>query len=289
MKTGPIRRLAQTDDVCGEGAVFHPTHNAIYWTDINRHLLHRYHLETTAVTTWTFAQPVTALTLTTNPEVLLVVLGGEIILWQPSTNRRTRTLYNLPTYPACRNNDARVDPAGTLWFGTMQNNLAPDGSTKDVTENLGELFSLNPAGEVKLWQQNIGIANTIAWSPDTRTMYFGDSIANTLWQYDFAASAISNQRIFAAGFERGLPDGSAMDSEGCLWNCRYFGAAIVRWSPSGAVDRILEVPVPNPTTCTFGGPNLTTLYFTSAGNGGLYSLETGVEGLPSTPYSLTDN
>lgn len=294
MKTGPIRRLAQTDDVCGEGAVFHPTHNAMYWTDINRGLIHRYHLETTAVDTWTpvsdgKAQPVTALTLTTDPEQLLVVLGGEIILWRPANNRTTRTLYKLPTYPASRCNDARVDPTGTLWIGTMQNNVAPDGSTKEVTENLGKLLSLSPAGELKIWQKDIGISNTFAWSPDTRTMYFADTLANTIWQYDFAASTISNQRIFNHGFARGLPDGSTMDSEGYLWNCRYGGSAIIRFAPNGDVDRIIEVPVPNPTTCTFGGPNLTTLYFTSAGNGGLYSIETDVEGLPSTPYNLTDN
>ena len=92
---------------------------------------------------------------------------------------------------------------------------------------------------------------------------------------------------FFGGFDRGLPDGSAMDSQGYLWNCRYGGGCVVRVAPDGRIDRIIEMPVTNITTCTFGGPDLTTLYVTTAANGeaverlggSLFSIETGVPGL----------
>ena len=77
-----------------------------------------------------------------------------------------------------------------------------------------------------------------------------------IWSYDYdrARGAIPNEvRVFFADFDRGLPDGSTMDSDGYLWNCRYYGGCIVRVAPDRTVDRVVEMPVKNITTCTFGG------------------------------------
>ncbi|WP_158823592.1 SMP-30/gluconolactonase/LRE family protein [Granulicella sp. S156] len=290
-----IRCIARTADVCGEGVVWHPPHDAIYWTDVNRRLLHRLLLSSNHLQTWEFDEPVVALTLTTNPEELLVVLGGHILLWNPESDRRDTILYKLPQWPATRCNDARVDPAGTLWFGTMQNNVAADGSTRETTECIGQLLSLDGSGVVKTWQSGVGIANTIAWSPTDDLMYFGDTLRNeiSVYDYDKLAQQISRRRVFSEGFDRGLPDGSAMDSEGFLWNCRYGGGCIVRFAPDGAVDLVIDTAVPNPTTCTFGGSDWKTLYFTSAGegtqlggveDGGIFSMRTHVAGLPSASF-----
>jgi len=290
-----IRCMARTADVCGEGVVWHPAHNAVYWTDVNRGLLHRLLLSSNHLQTWEFDEPVVALTLTTNPEELLVVLGGHILLWNPERDRRDTILYMLPQWPATRCNDARVDPAGTLWFGTMQNNVAADGSTREVTEHIGQLISLDAHGVVKTWQSGVGISNTIAWSPTDDLMYFGDTLRNeiSVYDYDKSAQQISRRRVFSEGFDRGLPDGSAMDVEGFLWNCRYGGGCIVRLAPDGTVDLIIDTTVPNPTTCAFGGPDWKTLYFSSAGegtqrggveDGGLFSMRTHVAGLPATSF-----
>ncbi len=98
---------------------------------------------------------------------------------------------------------------------------------------------------------------------------------------------LKNRRVFTAGFDRGLPDGSAMDSEGYLWNCRFFGSCILRIAPDGLVDRVVEMPVSNITHCAFGGPNLKTLYVTSASigapvgerlAGGLFAIDMDVPG-----------
>jgi sugar lactone lactonase YvrE len=291
-----IRCLATTQDVCGEGCVWHPQQNAVFWTDINRGLLHRHSLDTGTIETWRFDQPVTAVVLTTYDAVLVLVLGGRIVAWDSGTHQIIDVLFRLPDWPAVRCNDARVDPAGVLWFGTMQNNVKIDGTTSDVTEWRGALYSLVPGADPKQWHSGFGITNTLAWSPNGETMYFGDTLANCLYRgaFDPVSSRLESREIFFTGFPRGLPDGSAMDAEGHLWNCRYGGACIVRIAPDCSIADIVETPVNNPTTCAFASIDANTLLFTSAANatqpsqteGSLYSLQTSVRGLLSTPLRL---
>ena len=296
MPSAAIRCLATTLDVCGEGCVWHPQQNAVFWTDINRGLLHRHSLEAGAIETWRFDQPVTAVVLTTNDAVLVLVLGGSIVVWDTRTHQIIDVLFRLPEWPAVRCNDARVDPAGVLWFGTMQNNVRSDGTTSDVTEWLGALYSLVPGDEPKQWHSGFGISNTLVWSPKGETMYFGDTLANCIYRgsFDPVSSRLESRDIFFTGFARGLPDGSTMDSEGHLWNCRYGGSCIVRVAPDGSVAGMTETSVKNPTTCAFASADANTLLFTSAASttppnpaeGSLYSLQTSVRGLLSTPLHL---
>ncbi|MEZ2347927.1 SMP-30/gluconolactonase/LRE family protein [Terriglobus sp. RCC_193] len=291
-----IRCLAATGDLCGEGCVWHPQQNAVFWTDINRGLLHRLEIENGNVETWRFDQPVTAVVLTNRTELLVLILGGRIVLWNTRTHRETDTLFRLPEWPALRCNDARVDPAGVLWFGTMQNNVRSDGTTLDITEWSGALYSLAASGEVKQWHSGFGISNTLAWSPNGETMYFADTLANTIYRghFDPIHSILEGREIFFRGFERGLPDGSTIDAEGYLWNCRYGGSCIVRIAPDGTVARIIDTPATNPTTCTFTSGDKETLIFTTAGNAmsqgkpaeSLFAFESGVRGLPVTPFAL---
>src|ERR1700758_38035 len=251
--------VAPTGDVCGEGAVWHAAHNSVYWADINRFLLHRFTLADQSVRTWFFDEPVTALTLTDRADTLLIVLGSRVILWEPATDTRHEPLFCLEGWPHVRLNDARADPRGSLWMGTMRNNVNPDGTMSEAGGKDGVLYRLDPDRKVTVWRKDIGISNTLTWSPDLRHYYFGDSLANVIWQSDYDASKgeIANERPFLAGFERGAPDGSAMDSEGYLWNCRFFGACIVRVTPGGKIDCVVEMPVHNITTCTFGGADRT--------------------------------
>lgn len=289
--------LAATNDICGEGAVWHPEDASVYWTDINRRLLHRYTLSNSEIDTWQFDEPVTAVALTQDPEQLLIVLGGKIILWSTRLHRCTATLFRLSSWPTVRCNDARVGPDGALWFGTMQNNVRSDGGSIPITQNLGELLCLEGGGKTKVWHADIGIANTVAWSPAGDYFYFGDTLRNVIYASGFDRSAgLTTQPVtFAKDFPRGLPDGSAMDSQGYLWNCRYGGSSIVRFAPDGAVAEVVEAPVKNPTTCAFGGIDLKTLYITSAiapdinegGLGGaLFGMEVEVAGLPVNLFCL---
>ncbi|HLW89854.1 MAG TPA: SMP-30/gluconolactonase/LRE family protein [Roseiarcus sp.] len=287
--------VAPTGDKAGEGAVWHAAHAALYWTDINRFLIHRFAPADHCVRTWFFDEPVTALILTDRDDTLAVVLGSRVIFWEPATDQRRDHGYRLEGWPFVRFNDARADPRGSLWVGSMRNNVNADGSEGKAGGTDGILCRIDPDASAKIFRRDIGIANTLAWSPDQRRFYFGDTLANVVWAYDYDAKtgAISNERPFLAGFSRGLPDGSTVDAEGYLWNCRFSGGCIVRVAPNGAIDRVVDMPVTNITTCTFGGLDRKILYVTTASieaprserlAGGLYALASTVGGLPENKF-----
>ncbi len=289
MGTWEPQCIAPVGDWCGEGPVWCAEEQSLYWTDINRFLIHRLDPEG-AVRIWTFDEPVVALTVTGQPGTLAVVLGSRVVYWTPSTGEQRDHGFHLPGWPAVRCNEARPDPRGSLWIGSMKNNVAADGAPLEAGGNDGVLYRIDADGAVSQWKQGIGISNTMAWSPDRSRFYFADTLRNAIYVYDYnlQTGAISNERPFLTGFEKGKPDGSAMDREGYLWNCRHSGGAIVRISPDGAIDRVVEMPVTNITSCTFGGADYSTLYITTASleappkrfAGSLFSLKTEVPGLP---------
>lgn len=277
-------------DVCGEAAMWSAREEAVYWSDINRFLIHRYDSQHGSTRTWHFDEPVVALSLTSEPGRLLVGLGSKLIWWWPATDRRQDQGFVLPGAPGTRLNDGRADPLGNFWVGSMRNNVLPDGDPGEAGGTDGLLYRITPDGSVTEWVHSIGISNTVCWSPDHRTFYTADTLANVIWAFDYDTQdgSIGNQRTFQEGFERGMPDGSAIDAEGYLWNCRFFGRSIVRLSPAGIVDRVIDMPVKNITTACFGGPDLKTLYVTSASAlrdpgdrlaGSLWSIQADVPGL----------
>ena len=296
MVTTPVC-VVPAGDRCGEGPVWHSAQQALYWTDINRFLIHRFDPGMGSVISWFFDEPVTAMALTDRDETLAVALGSRLILWTPKTDERRDHGFRLPGWPAVRSNDARPDPRGSFWLGSMRNNVNPDGSSGVCGGQDGVLHRIDPDGRVTEWKRGIGISNTLAWSPDRTKFYFADTLENTVYVYDYDAAngAIAGERVFFAGFPRGAPDGSTVDSEGYLWNCRYGGSCIVRVAPGGAIDRVIEMAARNPTSCTFGGPDLRTLYITTAGvdappserlGGSVFALQTDVPGQPENRFGI---
>jgi sugar lactone lactonase YvrE len=274
-------------DICGEGAVWHPEQGALYWTDVNRFLLHRYLPSAKTTESWLFNEPVISVNLTTEIDRLLLVLATQIGFWTPTKHPQFEIIHMLPTAPEMRFNDAKVDPRRSLWVGTMRNNVGPGGENLDVEFSDAVLYRLDPDGLVTEWMHGIGISNTVAWSPDHSTFYFGDTIANAIYSfaYDRETGAISTRRPFLVGYEQGLPDGSAMDANGCLWNARPHASCLARIRPDGNIDCLVPLPILKPTTCAFGGPDLQTLFITSARSderlsGGLFSLRSDVPGHP---------
>jgi sugar lactone lactonase YvrE len=143
---------------------------------------------------------------------------------------------------------------------------------------------------VTVWADEIGISNTLCWSPDRSRFYFGDTLKNSIdvFHYDDSTGDIKRIGPFFSAFGRGLPDGSAIDNEGCLWNCRFHGGCIVRVGPNGEVLTTIDLPMTNITTAVFGGADLKTLYVTTASDqkapgdrlaGSLVAVRTGATGL----------
>jgi sugar lactone lactonase YvrE len=287
--------VAEVGDQTGEGIVWIEEERAAYWTDMTRFLIHRWTMETHAVTTWAFGEPVVALGRTDSPGILLVALGSRLIFWRPADNRRSNHSAEIPGWPRVRFNDGRPDPAGNFWVGSMWNNIAPNGEVCDVSLIEGILYRIDPDGAASEHRHGVGISNTVCWSPDGRKFYFGDTLANRIWVFDYdrRTATISNGRDFFSGFDRGLPDGSCVDSAGYLWNCRFGGACVVRIAPDGSLDRVVEMPCRYITTATFGGDALKTLLITTANRdgtsdqfaGNLFALKVDVPGLDELRYA----
>ena len=290
-----LRCVAATGDICGEGATWSADEHCLYWVDINRFLLHSLQISTGKVKTHFFDEPVVALSLTDVAGKLLVALGSKLVFVSIETDHRQDLKITLPGAPLVRFNDGRTDPRGNFWIGTMSNNVGPNGESLDIVDGQGSLYRYSFSGELEEFENGIGIANTLCWSPDQQHFYFGDTLKNEIraYSYDMETGNIGVGRPHFSGFDRGLPDGSAIDSQGYLWNCRYGGGCIVRVSPAGEIDKIIDIPAENITTCAFGGADLSTLYITTAREqenskyrlaGCLFALETDVKGLPENKF-----
>jgi sugar lactone lactonase YvrE len=286
-----LRCVAPVGDRCGEAATWCPQEQALYWCDVNRFLIHRIDAAE-RVSSWFFDEPVTALSLTETPGLWLVALASRLILWRPDDDSRRDHGFRLAEWPTARLNDGRTAPNGDFWIGTMANNVGPHGEPGETPFGHGVLHRVQPGGAVTEQKRGLGISNTVCWSPDRRTFYFGDTQQNTIWAYDYDPDSgeIANERPFFAGFARGVPDGSSIDAQGRLWNCRFDGGCVVCIAPDGGIDHVLEIPVRNVTTCAFGGPDLATLYITTAAMmttpsdrlaGSLFAYAAGVAGLES--------
>jgi sugar lactone lactonase YvrE len=284
--------LVPAGDWTGEGAIWKADEQSVYWVDLSRFLIHRLDLQAGCHRSWMFDSPPTALALTDRADTLVVALASRAILWMPATDERAEFSDHLVDWPEMRLNDGGAGPDGGFWVGSMRNNVASDGTHVDVEHSTaGALFQLGRSGSCKVVQSEIGIANTICWSAEADLFYFADTIKNKIWVFDYEASSgsISNRRPFLSGYERGLPDGSAVDQDGYLWNARYGGGCVIRIAPDGRVDRVVDMPVTNITTCCFGGADLRTLFVTTAHvvggtperlEGSLFSLGVDTPGLP---------
>ena len=131
----------------------------------------------------------------------------------------------------------------------------------------GSFYRVDPDGRVTKQFGDVIVSNTVAIAPDQRTLYFSDTRRHVTWAFDLdaAAGALSNRRIFVdhrAAAER--PDGACIDADGCVWIAIFAGGRVVRYTPAGKVDRTIALPVTNPTCPCLGGPDLRTLYITTA-------------------------
>ena len=190
--------------------------------------------------------------------------------------------------PRERINDGKCDPRGRLWFGTQAKE-----------EGKASIWRLDGGG-LRRMTGGINIANGFAWSPDERTLYLSDSPARRIYAHPFDADAgtLGERRLFAdlSGGD-GFPDGAATDAEGCLWSAQWEGGRVIRFAPDGREAGRIELPVPIPTSCAFGGAERRELYVTTAQiglndekieaaweSGDLFRVGMEVPGVPVSPF-----
>ncbi|HEY7765508.1 MAG TPA: SMP-30/gluconolactonase/LRE family protein [Aestuariivirgaceae bacterium] len=287
-------------DRLGEGPCWHPGELALYWTDVPSKTIKRWDPRTGDHMGWPMPEMVTAISVRRSGGLIVASHRG-IDFFDPRTGTGTRFVEPERDKPQNRSNDGKCDRQGRFWYGTMMNNFAEDMSEMPITANTGGLYRIDGDGSVTVFEQGLGIANTFAWAPDERTMYFADTL-DAIYAYDFDAPSgmISNRRIFANADTGtyGLPDGSTIDAEGFLWNARWDGGCIIRWAPDGTIDRIVEFPCRRVTSCIFGGADLDTLYVTTVRYGlsdaelseqplagSIFACDPRVKGLPDGQFA----
>ncbi len=157
-----------------------------------------------------------------------------------------------------RLNDGRVDARGRFWVGTMDNQLhRPQGA----------LYRVDADGTFEQMVPGVVVSNGIAFSPDNRFLYFTDTRRHTTWRFrfDLDDGRIFDRQVFADYTATGdRPDGACVDVDGGIWTAFFGGGRIVRYTPDGAIDLIVPMPVSNPTCVCFGGQDFRTLYITTA-------------------------
>jgi sugar lactone lactonase YvrE len=289
-----IRCIVQGADILGEVPVWDARSWRLWWVDVRRPAFQCYDPASGRF----FARRL-------HPDLLIgsyafrdaggvvMATNSGVYLYDPERDQPPRRIaHPIGDVPSMRLNDGKCDRRGRFWVGSMH----------DVRrEPLGTLYRIDADHSWRAMFDGFVLPNSLAWSPDDRTMYFADTHNQVIWAFDFDIDdgAISNQRVFKDWtHQKGRPDGSTVDTEGCLWNCMVATGQVVRLSPDGRVDRIIQMPVTNPTCPAFGGDKLDTLYVTSHSQrftpeqhaaeplaGALFALDVGVRGLPEPRFA----
>jgi len=283
----------QQRNILGEGPLWHPREQALYWVDIPKYELHRLEPRSGVHRVWQFHSEIGCIGLHNNGGLIAAFRTGFAHIELPSGKI---TLINEPikNQNDVMFNDGKCDRHGRFWAGT-----------KDVKEEqpLGSIYRLDQTGICHEMAKGFTVSNGIAWSPDNKIMYVCDSPAGHIYQYNFdiLSGDVSHKRIFASvPSEHGFPDGLTVDSQGYIWSAHWNGWRITRYKPNGQIDLVVQMPVPYVTSCSFGGPDLKTLYITTASRGltqeelvkaplagYIFALETTTTGLTEPVYGLS--
>jgi len=266
LEQAEVSVLHQANASLGEGPIWDPRLEALYWVDIHRCRIHRYRANAARQDgVWITSNSPGCLGLTESTDVVVVASGAEVLLLDLRSGVETPVATLPIAMPLMRANDGRVDPAGRLWVGTMIDDIHAPANFTD-----GRLFSVLPDGHVSDSGFVFELPNGIDWSPDGRTLYLNDSTALKTFAFDFSVEdgTIRRQRVlFDHPAAEGLPDGLCVDSSGNIWSGQWNGWNIKKIAPDGRLLETHAVPVQRPSSVCFFGRNLDRLAFTSAANG----------------------
>ena len=275
----------------GESPTWSAAEQALYWIDIKAPALHRFDPRARAVRSWSLPAEIGGFALVAGRAQALVALRSGLFLLDLDAGEVSQAA--PPPFDPRRHrfNEGACDAAGRFWVGTMFDPLDPKG---EPAERAG-LFSFTLQGGLRGEPDASELHNGMAWSPDGRTFYLSHSQRGEIFAFEFDARSgrLSGRRSFARiASELGVPDGAAVDEEGGYWCALHGGSRLRRFHSDGRFDRDIALPISQPTMCAFGGPDLASLYVTSAADGlsgedlraqphagGLFRLTPGAKGL----------
>jgi sugar lactone lactonase YvrE len=239
----------------GESPVWDPATGRLLFVDIPRGTVHDLDPATAHDVVVDVGAPVGAVALAAGG-ARIIAAGVGFYRLEPKGN--LRVLARVSERADIRMNDGYVDARGRFWAGTM---------SLVGAAGQGALYRLDPDYSTHLMLEPVTTSNGIDWSPDDRLMYYADTRTGRVDMFDFdlEAGTIGGRRPFAViPPGQGRPDGLVVDADGAVWVALWAGAAVHRYTPDGALDRVLRLPVTNVTKCAFGGADLGDLFMTTA-------------------------
>ncbi len=256
--TVDIQRIGSTRDQLGEGPLWDSRNGLFYWLDSMAGTIHCYDPGDDTVRDWTLpCQKIGSLALRSDGGGLLALTDG-FYGFDFSTGTLDPIVLPESGNSHVRFNDGKVDRQGRFVAGTV---VRPSSD-----KALGMLYRLSANGTLEVLETDLHISNGPCFSPDGHQFYFTDSLQKKVWAYDYFEDArppMNRRVIFETANLDTLPDGATVDADGCLWIALVMIGKVCRITPDGKIDRLLEMPVPHPTSVNFGGTNMDTLFVTS--------------------------
>lgn len=249
--------------VIGKSPLWAEDQSELYWVDIKAPALYRTKIPTLETTSWSLPSDIGGYALTSGGAI--VALRNGIFALDFSSGELAK-LCDPPFDPRIhRFNEVDCDPSGRLWLGTMFDPEPP----ADAAPVKGHLYSFTSAGGLIEQNDRSLLHNGFAWSWDGE-FFIAHSDEGRIYAHEFNVQQgkLGRKRVFAEiSKELGIPDGGAFDTDGGYWSAIHRGACLHRYTPDGRLDRVVELPIQNPTMMAFGGPDLRDLYVTSATHG----------------------
>lgn len=260
MKTLRATVACKAGAVLGEGPVWDADRGLLHFVDIKGKGVHAFHPGSGAVRRYSFDDYMCWLVPHCEGGYLAGTRRGIARAWLGQCARLEALDIALDLPPGVRLNDAKVHPDGSVWFGTMHDT--------EPQRAEGELFRLGPDMSLSVQDQGMHICNGPAFSADGRLMLHNDSLRGQTYRYDIRGGAAGEGTLWRSFSEaEGAPDGMCFDSEGGLW-VACWGAGLVRHLlPDGSCDQVIELPVSQPSSVAFGGPDLRYLFITTVSEG----------------------
>ena len=253
-----VKHVLSCQNILGEGPLWHAEEQTLYWVDIVGKTINSFQPGSGRHKIFPVDSAVGVVAF--REEGGFIAAGSRGVgFWNLGESKLTYFQDPEAGNPDSRFNDGKVDRKGRFWTGTMTAQGA-----------VSALYRIDADLSIHTVETELTISNGIGWSPDNAVMYFVDSLRYVIYAYDFdyLGGDVSHRRVFAQFSEGyGIPDGLTVDCEGYLWCAFYGGSKISRLDPQGKIDLEIGLPVSQPTSCIFGGPDYSDLYITSAWEG----------------------
>lgn len=242
----------------GEGPIWHEERKCFFWVDIINGILYEYKWVNKEIKTWQFDYKLSPVIQGKDNE-LLIGLNTSIARFNLESGALKMLVDLEPGVTGNRCNDGSCDSNGRLWVGTMNMNFKADAGT---------LYCIDQDLVVHKKLSKVTISNGLVWSLNNTRFYYIDSPTQKVQSYIFdqqSGEIIFEKDVIQIPVEMGTPDGMTIDKEGMLWIAHWGGFGVYRWNPlDGKLIGKIELPVPNVSSCTFGGQNLDHLVITTA-------------------------